>query len=499
MQRRGLRVASRVRLLGRRPCIGTRAHVSTVKSVSTAKSSPSNKRDAVPSAKIDATEDYSPWADERVRAVCLSTGCLMLGHGVATPILPGFAAELGGAAADIGTAFAAFGAARLALNVPVGMAVDSIGRKPVLVAGAGLSALGMCASGMAYDIPTLICSRLIAGAGASCYLGGVQVYLTDIAPPRAEARVLGANHAALLLGVSLGPVLGGATAELLGLRAPFALIAALNGIAAVHAVTALRETLLPSASAAAARADVADTEADGTTHQAATPQAATRVPTTSVGGTQGWSAALRDAQFVSAGIAHAANFALRQGGRNMLLALVAVEQFGYSSGELGLLFGAMATTDLVAVGAASRAADRAHGDARSVAVPGILGSAMACACVGVLASHVPPPTAAGGLEVLGGVEHLLHPLFLTGVGMWAASTASVGPALPAFAASLARQPAHRGAYVALFRTSGDIGFVLAPMALGYLADYSGAPNAMVILAGVVASATGVFGVFGRRR
>ena len=83
--------------------------------------------------------------------------------------------------------------------------------------------------------------------------------------------------------------------------------------------------------------------------------------------------------------------------------------------------------------------------------------------------------------------------------MWAASTASVGPALPAFAASLARQPAHRGAYVALFRTSGDIGFVLAPMALGYLADYSGAPNAMVILAGVVASATGVFGVFGRRR
>ena len=415
----------------------------------------------------------------------------MLGHGVATPILPAFAAELGGAAADIGTAFAAFGAARLALNVPVGMAVDTIGRKPVLVAGAGLSALGMCASGMAYDVPTLICSRLIAGAGASCYLGGVQVYLTDIAPPRAEARVLGANHAALLLGVSLGPVLGGATAELCGLRAPFALIAALNGVAAVHAVTALRETL-PST---AAQTDAADTEPIVAANPA-TPKADVTAPPINADGGQGWSAALRDAQFVSAGIAHAANFALRQGGRNMLLALVAVEQFGYSSGELGLLFGAMATTDLVAVGAASRAADRAYGDARSIVVPGIIGSAMACACVGVLAGHVPPT--ASGLEALDGFEQMHHPLFLVGVGAWAAATASVGPALPAFAASLARQPAHRGAYVALFRTSGDIGFVLAPVALGYLADYSSAPNAMVVLAGVVASATSVFGVFGRR-
>ena len=42
-------------------------------------------------------------------------------------------------------------------------------------------------------------------------------------------------------------------------------------------------------------------------------------------------------------------------------------------------------------------------------------------------------------------------------------------------------------------------FVLAPLALGYLADYSGAPNAMVALAGVVASATGVFGVLGKPR
>jgi DHA1 family multidrug resistance protein-like MFS transporter len=447
-----------------------------------------------------ADDNYSPWADERVRTVCVSTGCLMLGHGVATPILPAFAADLGGAAADVGMAFAAFGAARLLLNLPVGYAVDRVGRKPVLVAGAGLSAIGMLCSGLAVDIPSLICARLVAGAGASCYLGGVQVYLTDIAPPRTQARVLGANHAALLLGVSLGPVLGGCTAELMGLRAPFALIAALNGAAALHAIAVLRETL-PSA-AAAAPADVAAAHSSagaGAGLTSSGPPSSTSEPPQPAGprtatSGSGWAAALRDSRFLGAGVVHAANFALRQGGRNMLLALVAVEQFDYSSGQLGLLFGAMATADLMAVGAASRAADRAHGDARGVVIPGVLGSALACACIGGLASSWTPSG-----ESISAFEQARHPLFLAGVAAWAVATASVGPALPAFAASLAREPAHRGAYVALFRTSGDVGFVLAPLALGYLADYSGAPTAMVALSGVVASATGVFGVLGKPR
>ena len=316
-------------------------------------------------------------------------------------------------------------------------------------------------------------------------------------------------------------MLGGCTAELLGLRAPFALIAALNGAAAVHAIALLRESL-PSAAAAPAHAAAAHASAGAAgAALASTPSlptssgkssgppssrseppqpAGARTATRASGRAgsgwagSGWAAALCDARFVGAGVMHAASFALRQGGRNMLLALVAVEQFGYSSGELGLLLGAMATADLLAVGAASRAADRAHGDARGVVLPGVLGSALACACIGAFA--------AGGLpsgEPTSAVEHARHPLFLAGVAAWAVATASVGPALPAFAAGLAREPTHRGAYVALFRTSGDVGFVLAPLALGYLADYSGAPNAMVALAGVVASAAGVFSVFGKPR
>ena len=243
----------------------------------------------------------------------------MLGHGVATPVLPALATELGGAAADVGLALAAFGAARLALNLPVGAAVNRVGRKPVLVAGATMSALGMAASGLAVDVSSFLAARLVAGAGASCYLGAVQVYLADVAPKGASARVLGANHAALLCGISLGPVIGGLAADALGLRAPFVIVSALNAAAAIHASSSLRETR-PAPSGDATTDETMDDDVSSTTLRGTgSPPLET-----------GWRAAARDPQFVSAGIAHAANFAMRQGGRNMLLALVAIRCSGSS-------------------------------------------------------------------------------------------------------------------------------------------------------------------------
>ena len=402
-----------------------------------------------------ATKDAPPWRDGRVAAVCGSTLTMMTGHGVATPCVPLLATTLGAGAADVGAALSTFGLARLALNVPVGLAADSIGRKPLLVGGALLNAAGHAASALAPDATSFAAARFVAGAGSAAYLGTAQVYLSDVAKPSQRGRVLGLNHAALLVGVSVGPVLGGFGAEL-SVRAPFYAVAGLGLLSAVHAFRALEET-----------------------KPATTPQKTEQKETGRLRDV------LADAPFASAALAHATTFALRQGGRNLLLALVASQTFGYTPLQLGQLFGAMAMADLAGVGPASWLADKID-DKRYVVCGSLVGSAAAVLAVAYVALQA---------EVSGQPDQLA---FLGAVSLWALSTAALGPTLPAYAADLVPE-AKRGLGLAAFRSAGDVGFVGAPLALGLCADAFGAPAALAGLAGASVASAGAFAVLNRRR
>lgn len=456
----------------------------------------------------------------------------MLAHGVAAPLTPLLAVELGASASEVGGALTAFGAARLALNLPVGLAVDKFGRKPVIVAGAFANATG-CAACASSDLvgsaSSLLVARTAAGAGNSMYLGATQVLLNDLADPAQRARTLGLNHAALLMGVSLGPVLGGFAAEYTGsLRMPFALVGVLSTAAAAYAAFALPETRPLIAGGGGS--------GDGCGNLKVKDNSP---PTQS----QHWITIVSDRRFTSAGFAHAATFALRQGGRNVLVALAAANLFGYGPMELGQLFGAMALVDLAAVGPSTRLADAIR-DVRLLVCPAIALSALAVVVVAAATSaqaaelevglraleaaataeateaaagagsSAPAALASGssGLAAFAegssraagsGVRAALaslgcapHDLFLAGVGSWSLGTALLGPALPAYAAGLA-PPERRGLTIALFRSCGDVGFVAAPLALGAVSDFAGPPVAMLALAASAAAAASWFAIAAR--
>jgi MFS family permease len=123
-----------------------------------------------------------------------STGLMMSGHGIITPVLPLIADNLGATAAQLGMSLSAFAAARLVLNVPLGIVADRYGRRVLLVAGPLVNAVGMVGSGWAASVPELVLWRLIAGAGNAAYLGGAQMYLNDVSTP--ENR--GAPHVVAL-------------------------------------------------------------------------------------------------------------------------------------------------------------------------------------------------------------------------------------------------------------------------------------------------------------
>ena len=162
-----------------------------------------------------------------------------------TPVLPQFCDMLQCSGLELGAALSAFGLARLVLNVPVSVGADRFGRKPLLVAGPLVNSVGMLGCGTSGSIEELVAWRLVAGAGNAMYLGTAQLWLSDIATPETRARIIGANHSALLCGVSAGPALGGFVADATGsLSVPFFVVGAGAAAAGVQA-SRLPETRRP--------------------------------------------------------------------------------------------------------------------------------------------------------------------------------------------------------------------------------------------------------------
>jgi len=95
-------------------------------------------------------------------------GLRMLGLFLILPVFAVHAPKLAGGdnLTLVGAALGAYGLAQALLQVPFGMASDHLGRKPVIVAGLVIFALGSFLAASAGDIWTAIAGRALQGAGA---------------------------------------------------------------------------------------------------------------------------------------------------------------------------------------------------------------------------------------------------------------------------------------------------------------------------------------------
>ena len=377
-------------------------------------------------------------------AVSGSTVIVMLGQGIIAPVLPLYAADFGVSLTMIGVVLSAFALARMILNTPLGLLADRRGRRPLLVGGPLVLAIGMAGSGLAPNVGVLIAWRFVSGIGSAMYMTGAMIYLADIAGPDQRARYLGTNQAAVQLGVSIGPAIGGLIAEAFGLRAPFYFVAGSATLAALYAWFRLSET-----------------RPDGS---AETGMSTKRGE---------WRALVRSPGFASVSLVAMVVFLTRGTARGSLVPLMGSEIFGMSAGKLGLLLSAMSALNLVLLPAAGWIADRFG--RRVAIIPSLAGTAFALALFG-LADSLPP--------------------FLVAAGFLAVASSVSGPAPAAFAADAA--PAEmRGLAFGIYRTAGDFGLLIGPPLLGAVADAVGFGPAFFVNAGLVAGAGLVFAVWGR--
>ena len=184
----------------------------------------------------DSDHSFSRSEIAPVVVVSLISALRLLGIFLILPIFSAYAVRYPGATIALtGVAFGIYALSQCVFQIPLGWASDRWGRRPVLVIGLALFALGSLGCGLANDIYTLIVARILQGSGA---VGSVALAaLADFTRPTVRTQAFTITGIAIgssfMIGILGGPLL----AAHIGLDGLFYVLAALAFLAMVLAAT----------------------------------------------------------------------------------------------------------------------------------------------------------------------------------------------------------------------------------------------------------------------
>ena len=105
--------------------------------------------------------------------------------------------------------------------VPLGKAADIVGRKRVFTAGIAFHIITSVLAALSPSAPALILFRFLQGIASAMIFGTGIAILASVYPVKERGKALGITTAAVYLGLSTGPVLGGLLTQHIGWRSIF--------------------------------------------------------------------------------------------------------------------------------------------------------------------------------------------------------------------------------------------------------------------------------------
>lgn len=179
----------------------------------------------------------------------VSVGVAMIGLGIIWPLIPVYAVQMGAGGFLVGLIIASFNLARTIFSPFTGRFSDRFGRKTFIVTGM----LAYSAMSVLYVLPEqaymLAFVRFFHGMASLLVVPIAMAMAADIAPAKDLGKYMGTLSMSVMLGLGIGPVLGGTIQEYLSIEAAFLIM---GGIAFFTALLVI--FFLPSDSTGGAAA-----------------------------------------------------------------------------------------------------------------------------------------------------------------------------------------------------------------------------------------------------
>ncbi|HET6849940.1 MAG TPA: MFS transporter [Gaiellales bacterium] len=137
------------------------------------------------------------------------------------PLLPRISDRLDLSKVESGVLLGSFSLAVVVASVPVGHMADRAGMRAVTVAGSLLTAAATAMFALGGSFPVLVLSRAGQGIGSAVAWSAGLAWLAARTPPERRGAAISLANASATGGMIAGPLLGGAVASAVGVRAAF--------------------------------------------------------------------------------------------------------------------------------------------------------------------------------------------------------------------------------------------------------------------------------------
>jgi DHA1 family multidrug resistance protein-like MFS transporter len=174
----------------------------------------------------------------------------LVGVSLITPVLPAYATHFDVSIAAVSTLLIAFAVGRMVFRLPAGALADKFGSRRICFGGGLVQAAGAFLAALAPSLFVLLIARGIQGLGSALFGTSINRYVLVVTDRADLGRAIAGFQAGILIGGTIGPLIGGLFAQQFGIFGPFYAQAGIALALSVSAYIVMRDDADTSRAAA---------------------------------------------------------------------------------------------------------------------------------------------------------------------------------------------------------------------------------------------------------